>query len=78
MGNLCKLPDGGKFDPEKIGAPIKVKAILALLEEKYKVTIRRDSTLILVNGVEVNALDDLETLVLEGDQVSLVPMFHGG
>ena len=34
--------------------------------------------LVLVNGVEAGALDELETLIRPNDVVVLLPMFHGG
>ena len=34
--------------------------------------------LVLVNGVEASALDELETMIHPGDVVVLLPMFHGG
>ncbi|MDG6907340.1 MAG: MoaD/ThiS family protein [Nitrososphaerota archaeon] len=40
--------------------------------------MRRDSTLIIVNGVEARALEDLETEIVSGDEIVLLPMFHGG
>jgi molybdopterin converting factor small subunit len=51
---------------------------LAGLSKSFGIEIRRDSTLVLVNGVEANALLDLDTIVVRGDEVSLIPMFHGG
>lgn len=42
------------------------------------VSVDRRNTLILVNGVEVSALNDLDTKVNEGDVITLVPVTHGG
>lgn len=77
-GNLGKQSNGKRLETEKVSAPIKVGDLLAELSSSYNLDLRRASTLVLVNGVEANALDDLETVVKEGDEVSLVPMFHGG
>jgi molybdopterin converting factor small subunit len=77
-GNLGKRSDGKRVISEKVRVPIRVEELLALLSSSYGLEIRRDSTLVLVNGVEANALEDLDTLIVSGDEVSLVPMFHGG
>ncbi|MGB9727242.1 MAG: MoaD/ThiS family protein [Nitrososphaeria archaeon] len=42
------------------------------------VSVDRRNTLILVNGVEVSALNGLDTKVNEGDVITLVPVTHGG
>jgi molybdopterin converting factor small subunit len=78
MGNLGKLSNGEKMDIEKIVAPLTVGRLLEELQKSTGMEFRRESTLVLVNGVEANALQDLDTLVLAGDEVALVPMFHGG
>ncbi|MDG6996521.1 MAG: MoaD/ThiS family protein [Nitrososphaerota archaeon] len=78
LGNLARLPNGQRLHEVVIEAPIRVKDLLILLKEKKGVEVRRDSTLILVNGVEANALDDLDTEIEAGFEIVLVPMFHGG
>jgi molybdopterin converting factor small subunit len=77
-GNLAKLPNGSKMDEQQIDVPITVGELFLTLNEHLGIDVRRDSTLVLVNGVEANALQDLDTIIREGDEVSLVPMFHGG
>jgi len=77
-GSLGKLPDGRKVESEKVQGPVRVGDLLIILSKSFGVEIRRTSTLILVNGVEANALKDLDTIVVGGDEVSLIPMFHGG
>jgi|SRR5579872_2923034 len=77
-GNLVKLPNGERLEKERISVPVTVGHLLAGLSSSFGIDLRRDSTLVLVNGVEANALMDLETVIVEGDEVSLVPMFHGG
>jgi molybdopterin converting factor small subunit len=78
MGNLGKLPTGKKVESETVFTPISVGNLLLNLRKTLGIDLSRDSTLILVNGVEANALQDLETVVVAGDEVALVPMFHGG
>jgi molybdopterin synthase sulfur carrier subunit len=36
------------------------------------------NALILVNGKDISVLDGLETLLKDGDEVTLVPVLHGG
>jgi molybdopterin synthase sulfur carrier subunit len=38
----------------------------------------RPNTVILVNGIEVGALNGLETEIKDGDEVVLIPVVHGG
>jgi len=78
LGDLGKLPNGSRLGEEEIVTPITIGEVLTSLCANHGITLRRDSTLILVNGVEANALEDLDTVVDAGDEVVLVPMFHGG
>lgn len=78
LGNLARLPNGQRLDEVIVEVPILVKDLLLLLKEQQGIELRRDSTLILVNGAEANALDDLDTEIEAGFEVVLVPMFHGG
>jgi len=38
----------------------------------------RPNALILLNGKEINVLNGLETEVQEGDEITLIPVSHGG
>ena len=38
----------------------------------------RPNALILVNGKEINVLQGLETILKDGDEVTLIPVSHGG
>ncbi|MEM0052846.1 MAG: MoaD/ThiS family protein [Nitrososphaeria archaeon] len=42
------------------------------------VVVDRSNTLILVNGVEISALNGLDTKVNVGDVITLIPVTHGG
>jgi molybdopterin converting factor small subunit len=77
-GSIGKLAGGKKIENEKICVPLRIGELLNDLSKSLGIEIRRDSTLVLVNGIEINALSDLETVVVGGDEVSIVPMFHGG
>ena len=72
------MPDGVSVDNEVVSTPVKLGLLLETLQSRYQLDLRRDSTLIIINGVEARALEDLETVVVSGDEVVLVPMFHGG
>jgi molybdopterin converting factor small subunit len=78
MGNLGQMPHGERIDSDTVSTPTKLGSLLTKLQEKYHLDLRRDSTLIIINGVEARALEDLETVIVSGDDVVLVPMFHGG
>lgn len=51
--------------------------VVNLVFQEDKKSIRND-ILILVNDVDINALDGLETLLSENDDVALMPIAHGG
>ncbi len=78
VGNLCKCSGGGRLSDLKVQVPTKLNGIISGLQEKHGLCLQRDNILILVNGVEANALDDLETLIQPNDEVVFIPMFHGG
>jgi molybdopterin synthase sulfur carrier subunit len=51
--------------------------ITSLLFEENKKSVRKD-ILILINDVDINVLDGLETFLSEDDEVALMPVAHGG
>lgn len=38
----------------------------------------RPNALILINGKEINILNGLETILKEGDEITFIPVTHGG
>jgi molybdopterin converting factor small subunit len=40
--------------------------------------IASSNALILVNGKDISVLDGLKTLLKDGDEVTLIPVLHGG
>jgi|YelNatPaOPRAMG01_1025707.scaffolds.fasta_scaffold12930_6 molybdopterin converting factor small subunit len=72
------------FGKEYLLLEERVEDIRSLLEYLNRikldksVSVDRRNTLILVNGVEVSALNGLDTKVNEGDIITLVPVTHGG
>lgn len=61
-----------------VSTPVKLRAAISKIEDDYEISLPRDSVLILVNGIEANALDDLDTIINGDDEIVLVPIFHGG
>jgi molybdopterin converting factor small subunit len=78
LGNLSKSSDGKKLSVQTVDVPVKLSKIIAIMNERHGLEIARENVLILVNGVEANALEDLDTIVGSTDQVVFIPMFHGG
>ncbi|HKW04141.1 MAG TPA: MoaD/ThiS family protein [Nitrososphaerales archaeon] len=78
LGNLSKSSDGKKVSTLTVNVPIKLSKLIAVMNERHGLEIARENVLILVNGVEANALEDLDTIVGSTDQVVFIPMFHGG
>lgn len=84
-GHLSIFTNGetGQSISRKIGnviveTPQKLGDVISNLETRYHLVLSRDSILILVNGIEANALDDLNTIIKADDEIAIVPMFHGG
>jgi len=79
VGHLKRL-----FGRDHLVVEEKVEDVRALLEYlnrlklEANVLVDRSNTLIIVNGVEVSALNGLDTKVNEDDVVTLVPVTHGG
>ncbi len=78
IGNLGRLQNGSRIEFEYVTTPTKLGSVIGLLNQKYSLSLKRENTLVLVNGVEANALDDLETVIKGGDEIVFLPMFHGG
>ncbi len=67
-----------RIQEASVSTPVGLGEAVKKLEEQYGLSLPRESVLILVNGIEANALEDLDTVVHENDQIILIPMFHGG
>jgi molybdopterin converting factor small subunit len=78
LGSLAKLPSGARLSQETLEGNVPVSRVISLLKEKHNLEVKRESVLILVNGIEVRALEDLQTVVGDRDEVVLIPMYHGG
>lgn len=59
---------------------LTVTSLISILESKRRSgdAIRQSGLLVFVNNVEVSALDGPQTLVKEGDKVTIIPVAHGG
>lgn len=78
FGNISKLRNGKRIQEEQINAPQTLREIIAKLQEKLETPLNREELLILVNGVEANSLDDLDTRIHSGDLIDILPIYHGG
>ena len=78
FGNLGRKSNGERIPEIRLSAPTKLGEALAQLRSTHGIILNREEILILVNGVEANALEDLETSILADDKVDLLPIYHGG
>ena len=78
LGSLGKKDSRNVIDIELNDVPTKLGSLIEILHTKCELDLGRDSTLVMVNGVEARALEDLNTIVRSGDEVVFVPVFHGG
>lgn len=78
FGNISKSKNGKRVEEEQLNAPQILREIIAKLQEKLETPLHREELLILVNGVEVNSLDDLDTQIRIGDVIEILPIYHGG
>ncbi|MCP8311679.1 MAG: MoaD/ThiS family protein [Candidatus Methylarchaceae archaeon HK01B] len=57
---------------------MKVKEVLKVIISSSKLKLSPPAVLIAVNGVEISALDQEDTVVKSGDEIVLIPVSHGG
>lgn len=61
--------------------PASINEIVSYLDGSvsgYNTFFKRDNFLIVVNGVDSSLLDTNESLVRDGDIVTVIPIIHGG
>ncbi|MFZ0204331.1 MAG: MoaD/ThiS family protein [Nitrososphaeraceae archaeon] len=61
--------------------PASINEIVSYLDGSvsgYNTFFKRDNFLIVVNGVDSSLLDANESLVRDGDIVTVIPIIHGG
>ncbi len=70
---------------EKADVATAIEELLKTMGEKLKRELidplsesPLPNALILLNGVEINNLDGLETEIIDGDTLTLLPVVHGG
>src|SRR5579862_2955996 len=63
---------------QTIDTPTKLAQAISKLEEALQVKFPTHSILVLVNGVEASVLGGMDALIERGDEVVILPMFHGG
>ncbi|MCP8304015.1 MAG: MoaD/ThiS family protein [archaeon] len=68
----------GKAEFEIYRDEMKVKEVLEVITSSSKLKISPPAVLIAVNGVEISALDQEDTVVKSGDEIVLIPVSHGG
>ena len=61
---------------QKLSEPLSAEAKRLLIDPELNDI--RPNALILVNGKEINVLKGLETELRDGDEVTLIPVSHGG
>jgi molybdopterin converting factor small subunit len=61
---------------QKLGDSLSVEARRLLVDPELNDP--RPNVLILINGKEIGVLKGLETEIKEGDEVTLIPVSHGG
>jgi len=75
--------------PMKLKEPAVVKKVIHQLTETFSPRFKqalidpdlddpRPNTLILVNGKEINVLNGLETKLNQNDEITIIPVSHGG
>lgn len=79
LGNCKKVIGCSSLLYEKQSASIN--EIVSFLEKSAlgsKANFSQDNHLLVVNGVDSSLLDTNESLVQDGDTVTVVPIVHGG
>jgi molybdopterin converting factor small subunit len=70
--------DRPRIKGESIEAPVRLYDAIRELESRQHLKLPDHSLLILVNGVESSILGGPDAIVNDGDDVVIIPMFHGG
>ncbi|MHB8568320.1 MAG: MoaD/ThiS family protein [Nitrososphaerales archaeon] len=78
FGNLSRHEAGEIVTEESVSVPAKLGSVLASLQTKHGMDLKREGILVLVNGIEANSLDEMDTVVNDGDEIALLPIYHGG
>ena len=56
----------------------RLLTMISSMPHSEDISIHHESTLVVVNGVEISALSGGKTVVKSGDEVALIPVVHGG
>jgi molybdopterin converting factor small subunit len=56
----------------------EIVSFLGRFVSGYDTDFKRDNFLIVVNGIDSSLLDTNESLVKDGDIVTIIPIIHGG
>jgi len=68
----------GKDEFEINRDEMEVKEILNTIRFSLKLELSLPALLIIVNGVEISALEKENTVVKSSDEIVLIPVSHGG
>jgi len=79
LGSYKKAMGCSSLELKKRSASInEIVSFLGRYVSRYDSDFRRDNFLIVVNGIDSSLLDTNESLVKDGDIVTVIPIIHGG
>lgn len=79
LGNICKYTNNPNLLIDLKN--YSIKQMLSLLDKKFNFEqsfLKNENLLIAVNNIEVSVLNNTDTIIKDGDTISIISINHGG
>ena len=79
FGNICNHTDPNHFSADLTN--LSIKQMLVILNTEYNIDqtiLDANNLLIAINNVEISVLNNHDTIINVGDEISIISVSHGG
>lgn len=79
LGNICKYTNNTNLLIDLKN--YSIEQMLSLLDKKFNFEqsfLKNENLLIAVNNIEVSVLNNTDTIIKDGDTISIISVNHGG
>jgi len=79
FGNICNHADTNNFSVDLTN--LSIKQMLVILNTEYNIDqtiLDANNLLIAINNVEISVLNNHDTIINVGDEISIISVSHGG
>jgi len=79
FGNICNHADTNNFSADLTN--LSIKQMLVILNTEYNIDqtiLDANNLLIAINNVEISVLNNHDTIINVGDEISIISVSHGG